>query len=385
MWWRGICAAIFVSGLCRAACAVEFPYVAYVNTDDVYVRSGPSRDYYPTDKLQKGQEVEIYRHDPGGWLAVRPPEGSFSWVSARHLDFQDEEIAIVNSERTVARVGSAFSDARDVIQVRLEKDERLALLAPPKGDSPWCKIAPPAGEFRWVFAKYVDRDLPDDLAASEREAGPEFARSRGRGDVRLTAGDDSQPGGKLSGEERARFSGDLERLRELDRIDYELSVIVSEDIATWKLDELIKRADQAVTAANDSLERGRARVLRSKLARFAEIQQRNDALRQSGVPAGTGVAAAPAASGSVRAADPRYDGVGRLSPVVSKNTGGPQYALVDAKGSVLSFVTPAPGVNLRPYVNQQIGVHGQRSFLFDVQRPHISVQRVATISAPTIR
>jgi uncharacterized protein YraI len=369
----------------RAACAIEFPYVAYVNTEDVYVRSGPSRDYYPTDKLQKGQEVEVYRHDPGGWLAIRPPAGSFSWVSARHLDFQDEEIAVVNSERTVARVGSAFSDARDVIQVRLEKDEQLALLAPPKGDSPWCKIAPPAGEFRWVFAKYVDRDLPDELAESERDAGPEYARSRRKGDVRLTAGDDSRPESALSGEERAQFSGELERLRELDRIDYELSVMVTEEIGTWKLDELIKRADQAVTTANDSLERGRARVLRSKLARFADIQQRHDALRQSGVPAGTGVAAAAAPSGSLRAADPRYDGIGRLAPVVSKNTGGPQYALVDDKGSVLSFVTPAPGVNLRPYVNQQIGVHGQRSFLFDVQRPHISVQRVAAVAAPTLR
>ena len=49
-----------------------FPYTAYVAVDDVYVRSGPGQNYYPTDKLKRGQEVEVYRHDPGGWCAVRP-------------------------------------------------------------------------------------------------------------------------------------------------------------------------------------------------------------------------------------------------------------------------------------------------------------------------
>ena len=44
--------------------------------------SGPGKNYYPTDKLHKGEKVEIYRHDPGGWCAIKPPRQSFSWVSA---------------------------------------------------------------------------------------------------------------------------------------------------------------------------------------------------------------------------------------------------------------------------------------------------------------
>src|SRR5690606_12650897 len=122
--------AILMLALCGAsgrALADGFPYVAYVSTNDVYVRSGPGRDYYPTDKLDKGQPVEVYRHDPGGWLAIRPPRGSFSWVSARHLDLAEDNLAVVNSDRVVARVGSEFSDVRDVIQVRLARDEKVAL------------------------------------------------------------------------------------------------------------------------------------------------------------------------------------------------------------------------------------------------------------------
>ena len=51
-----------------------FPYKAYVTADDVYVRSGPGENYYPTDQLKAGTEVEVYRHDPGGWYAIRPPK-----------------------------------------------------------------------------------------------------------------------------------------------------------------------------------------------------------------------------------------------------------------------------------------------------------------------
>ncbi len=86
--------------------ADDFPYVAYVNSTDVYIRSGPGRDYYPTDKLNKGERVEVYRHDPGGWYAIRPPRHSFSWVSAHNLDPIDDTLAVVTSKRAVARVGS---------------------------------------------------------------------------------------------------------------------------------------------------------------------------------------------------------------------------------------------------------------------------------------
>ena len=272
--WRRACVAavisIFHAGL---ALGLDFPYVAYVNSTDVYVRSGPGRDYYPTDKLQKGERVEVYRHDPGGWFAIRPPRGSFSWVSSRHLDSLDDELAVVNSERVVARVGSVFSDVRDVIQVRLERDEKIELAEPPTGDSPWCKIAPPAGEFRWVFAKYVDRDLPADLAEDEREAG---AGWREDGRARLTGADDDKRGARDDPGMRAEVAGDLARLRELEHIDMELSVIVAADISQWSFDELNERADGTLRGAQGSLERGRARLLLDKLARFDGIKQAHD-------------------------------------------------------------------------------------------------------------
>ncbi len=99
------------------------PYKAYISSTDVYVRSGPGKNYYPTGKLAEGTEVEVYRHDPGGWYAIRPPEGSFSWVSARFVEIGDDGLGTVIGDRVAARVGCEFSDIRDVIQVRLHEGE----------------------------------------------------------------------------------------------------------------------------------------------------------------------------------------------------------------------------------------------------------------------
>jgi uncharacterized protein YraI len=380
MRWRCFVAAMLVlCGAGQTLCA-EFPYTAYVNSADVYVRSGPGRDYYPTDKLQKGEKVEVYRHDPGGWYAIRPPRQSFSWVSSRRLNPAEDGLAVVNVQGTVARVGSSFSDVRDVIQVRLDKGEKVALIEPPSAESPWCKVAPPAGEFRWVFSKYVDRDVPPDVAADEREA------SAGREpDVRLTSGtreleSAAEDAGtrKTNSFSRPKASSETALQRELDRIDLELSIMVAEDISAWSFGDLQRRSESVLNEAQTPIERGRARVTLDKLARFDDIKQRHEAVRR-GPDEADGSSRPPPGSGNRRADDPRFDGVGRLSPVVSQKTGGPQYALVDSTNAVVSFVTPAPGVNLRPYVDKVVGVNGQRGYMTDLQRQHINVQRVTVL------
>jgi len=383
MSWRTAILLLLSALTAVTARAADFPYIAYVNSDDVYVRSGPGRDYYPTTKLAKGKPVEVYRHDPGGWLAIRPPAGSYSWVSARHLDPSEGELAVVNSDRVVARVGSEFSDVRDVIQVRLERDEQVLLLEPPALDSPWCKIEPPAGEFRWVFAQYVDREPPSTERKTRGEGfanrdAPAFVpadQQHSARDVRLTvAADDAQSG--PDPQAHAAFQNELERVTALEQIDVELSQIVAEDISQWSFTSLEQRAQGALQSADTALERGRARVLLDKLARFDEIKQRHDALRASA--AGATVASTPQPYPGT-STDARFDGVGRLAPVLATKPGGPQYALLDERGGVRSFVTPAPGVNLRPFVDNQVGVIGQRGYIPDLQKQHVSAQRVTLL------
>ncbi|MEQ8210762.1 MAG: hypothetical protein RH917_13115 [Lacipirellulaceae bacterium] len=144
----------------------HFPYVAFVSGANAFVRSGPSERHYPTSSLTSGAAVEVFRHDADGWCAVRPPHNAFSLVPKQSLRIIDERTAEVIVDDAVARVGSQLSPQKQAVQVMLKKGERVQLLRstlPVVGQQPgndWVRIAPPAGEFRWVAAKDLSLDPP---------------------------------------------------------------------------------------------------------------------------------------------------------------------------------------------------------------------------------
>jgi hypothetical protein len=139
---------------------VEFPYVAYVAAPGAEARSGPGRQHYATEPLPIGYAVEVYRHDGAGWCAIRPPDSSFSLAPIRQLRLINERVAEVASERILVRVGSSVGDDRNAVQVALRRGEAVALLESPSPTDPWIRIAPPAGEFRWIDARSLSRVPP---------------------------------------------------------------------------------------------------------------------------------------------------------------------------------------------------------------------------------
>ncbi len=158
--------------------ATEFPYVAYVHQAGAYARSGPGQRHYPTGQLAPGYAVEVYRHDAGGWCAVRPPAGSFSWIPTHQVRMRDHQLAEITAEQAVARVGSALSPQRSAVQVLLPRGERVTVLTAAAGASGssheprWLQIAAPAGEFRWIAAGDLSLHPP-------LETGPPPARAGG--------------------------------------------------------------------------------------------------------------------------------------------------------------------------------------------------------------
>ena len=169
---------VFLGALAVLGAERKTPYKAYIVSDGVYVRSGPGKNYYPTMKLPLGAEVEVYRHDPGGWYAIRPPKGSFAWVAARYVEVDEDGLGTIAGEQVAARVGSTFSDIRDVIQVRMYEGEVVEILGEKQftGSSEagkWYRIAPPSGEFRWVFGRLVDADyMTSGIRKSSGTASP---------------------------------------------------------------------------------------------------------------------------------------------------------------------------------------------------------------------
>ncbi len=445
----------------------KFPYTAYVNADEAYVRSGPGKNYYPTMKLARGDEVEVYRHDPGGWCAIRPPRRSFSWVPSSALKIDRDGIATVLPEQLPTRVGSAFGEMRDTTQVRLDRGELVDVMeSHVLGDGAerqeWSMIAPPSGEFRWISVKLIDRNPPeagdDNPEHVPRRVQTEVARSRRPAteppseqfDVRQTAGTEEvrendrnwrgrepsrdqdreatsqPPRAKTSRGKKNPLTPDEAFQADLDEIDLELSVVVAEEPNSWRFDDLQRRTEAIADRSSTAVQRGRAREMLNKLARFDEIKRRYDLANSTG-PLSRGVNRTASAEGSRLTAplppigssrqltdpfgsspatvasppppppiasstvanaaitDSRFDGRGKLTKVVSQRPGAPHYALVDGSGQVTAFVTQGPGVNMEPYVGREVGITGERGYMPEFKKTHVTALRVSLADATTIR
>lgn len=141
-----------------------YPYKARIATTEVDILSGPDDSYYPTTRLRQGQEVEVY-YETEDWCAIRPPEGSFSWISALYVEVDlDNNVGTIIADGLASRIGSDDTEICETVQVKLKKGERVLVLeqleTPENSTSPiWYKIAPPSGEFRWVHRSDI-RPIP---------------------------------------------------------------------------------------------------------------------------------------------------------------------------------------------------------------------------------
>jgi hypothetical protein len=144
----------------------SFPYQAFALRDGVEIRSGPGLAHYATEELRQGDIVEVWRHDPDGWCAIRPVDESFSLIPQSAVKPINDETCEVIVEGAQAWVGTRLGPVeRPMWQVKLKVGEHLEILGEanwpdPDGHSTsWYQIAPPSGEFRWVHRD--DLQLPD--------------------------------------------------------------------------------------------------------------------------------------------------------------------------------------------------------------------------------
>lgn len=409
------------------AAAETFPYQATVATAGAAVRCGPAERYYLTDTLAEGESVEVYQQRPDGWCAIRPPESSFSWVFGRHVEPVGEDLGRINKADVPARVGSRLTRQRNVAQVLLRKDEVVKIVDQESHNGEtWYKIAPPAGEFRWMHLSSLRRDAATDEKAEAETAQADAAwrpvawpnpqpfdttkASARKGPVDLASSKSSksssspektsttetvssppspapQPESKLA--PAATFD------RQLANLELRLSRTVAESPASWNFAQLERDAEQLLSQAQTIGQRDLVKGTLAKIDRFSMIQRRyaqtggnvGVAMRSSATVPGMAPGGAPAAgqNGVPQTAAGQFDAVGVLRPVVSRRPGGPQYALVDQRGQVVSFVTPTPDVNLQPYLGRQVGVIGARGFMPELRRAHVTASRVSPLGDRLLR
>ncbi|MCA9062095.1 MAG: hypothetical protein KDA96_03525 [Planctomycetaceae bacterium] len=140
----------------------DFPYDARVVSDEVFIRSGGGESFYPTQRLTRDARITVFRHDPGGWYMITPPEGAFSWIPARYVQRVSETEGVVQNvdekgreANTPVFAGSDFGDDAYVYQVALRNGTRVhikgqQILTTETGREDMFRIEPPKREFRWI-------------------------------------------------------------------------------------------------------------------------------------------------------------------------------------------------------------------------------------------
>ena len=388
-----------------------------------------------------GTEVEVYHHTAHGWCAIRPLETSYSWVSGRYLRVRKDGLATVLADRVPSRIGSQSGEIGDAVQVHLQRGESVELLGTKQvrdgaGTTTWYKIAPPSGEFRWIHAKYLEPETPDegvrrtsteispphrrlsptapprDLAEEQTDQGSKTGVGKmdrtatpqplpwiyERREPSPGAGDQTQSpalprelhpsplagqNSPATAEQSLPFGPDAYRAA-IDDINAQLSTIIAQEPSKWHFDALARRIDSLAAQAQTSVQRGQARLLADRVAAAHDIQQRYEVAEanREKLPSAE-VDQAREIANSQRRAD-RYDGVGRLQPVRSNRLGVPSYALTDEEGEVRYYVNAAPGLNMRPYVGHEIAINGIRD-LADPNAPIITAKHVTVLDDQRLR
>lgn len=256
-----------------------FPYMAKVSVKNAAARSGPGMTYYPTQALPVGSVVEVYCELPTGWAAIRPPQGSFSWVRGKFLEVQADGTGRITEENAASGVGSDLLDSRDVVQVRMRKDERVEVIQKTSiGSEEWYRISPPSGEFRWVNLNDI---LPDDPIRrtpqqTQRSQDPSSVAfspipESGQHFQPMPPGQYGQPPAPGFRRPHGRLSDD-EFYRELAELERAWSAMFHTQPNYWHSAQLLHQARYLKTQANSERKLARVDLLISRLEKANQME-----------------------------------------------------------------------------------------------------------------
>jgi hypothetical protein len=146
----------------------------------VWCGPGTADGLYPTNLLRQGDRVQVVEELPSGWLAIRPPAGSFSYISKLFVQVVASKytnyVVTFEGYNVPVLVGSSIvSDRRPTkIGAKLPRGTQVRGIAGGRevtdGEGTWLPIEPPEGEVRYIRKEDVSRP-PDAPRATVAAAG----------------------------------------------------------------------------------------------------------------------------------------------------------------------------------------------------------------------
>jgi hypothetical protein len=414
--------ALLLCGPAVAAEAVLFQ--AQVQTDGVDVRAKPGTEpaVYVTQKLRRGDIVQVVEKTADGWLKIVPPPGSFSWINTatlRHAEGPQGVWLVAPEQGPVSvLVGSPYKSGKpDVVGTRLERGAQVVAIGDvhtsEDGDGSWLPIMPPAGEYRYIRATDVVEATASSAATTTTAAhpgGPAKEVPASAQDVHVggpTAPANADP--LLQQAEQLERAGDRQGAARLYEQLGNRCLNSNRDAATqyftraaWlRGDSTPATTPRPTNEAEALYYQARQYEQAGKWADAAKLYERlGDMFRdtdyklcmqyynkagwlrekQRATPAAptTGSSAPPQSSGVVQAQAMSVQqlGPGRLGYSTVWVDGRKTYVLQSQQGQVLAYLAPQAGVDLEHYVDQTIEVLGQVTPRSELRGTFMTVAKV---------
>jgi hypothetical protein len=172
-------ALLLVLGPSAPADPAAAPVTIAVTEADVWSLPGDGPRVYATGKLRQASPVTVLKTLEGGWLAIKPPEGSIDWVNDQALTVNGGVMATVKAADVPTRIGivgqtDAAGFSRATIEgVRLQPGS-LVLVAgqaiTAADGSKWWPIQPPPAEERYLRAEALQAAAAAPAAPPARAA-----------------------------------------------------------------------------------------------------------------------------------------------------------------------------------------------------------------------
>jgi hypothetical protein len=326
-------------------------YSAQVTIPLAEVRCGPgdTPQLYVTSQLHRGDAVKVVKEAEGGWVAIKPPAGSFDWINMRFVNQTKPGsamwyvVAFVGTKVPLL-AGSSVSSATTkptVEAFRVSRGQQLKAVGGkmPSDDGFWLSVEPVETEVRYIRADAISRQ-PNQTTSTITPPGinPD-------GPPGVVTPPPPVAGASTSVDPRWQSAEDAER-----KGNYSEAIMKYRQLAN----ETVNSDHELSLRASNQAQR-----LTDALSVRPPASVGNTAGAQSGLPAGW----IRSGAGWLRRAGRSYDA-------------NPLYVLENSQGMPIIYAIAQPGYTLAPYENRNVDLIGPSGYNGGLRANRMTVMQV---------
>ena len=371
------------------------PFTARIILPNAEVRSGPGSDskLYGTNNLKAGDVITVVQERPDGWLAIRPPDGSFSWVQSKYLQrivaTQPNYLVQTNDGNKVpVYIGSAVLNTKPTLEsARLTRGSQVKSLGAAQSDGKenWIPIVPPENELRYIRCEAIGKQAvqanPTPAAVPSTPPNPVSSNAMVNANSAVPNCDANQRWSQAISAETAGQSTEAIRLYSQIGQDFACSQPMFASQAYGRAVWLRDCASKGKTNTVQACAPGQPKLTNKALVQAVSNTQNNAPTAPIGSAPTTNVA--PQSNGptptplkSINSGSGSGVGPGFLRKAGRPQSNEPSYYIESQQGRPLIYLAPAPGQNLDLFINQRVEVSGPTTYRSDMRAYVMTVYQI---------